>query len=601
MNEKDSDFYKTIVFILSIVIIIGYILIYVDHNSIVYMLVISVMFLLGLNLLFVIFLFGICIIIDILYFIINLLGPKNINNKNKIFDNKITGNLYKLNKEKAPKYKYIKNNYENPIVGIYKITNIVNSKVYIGESINMVERWKKHFIDLNKGNHHNYKLQLDFNKQKVTDFNPKLIKVLEYTTYEDTKIRLLKEEKNQIALEKANGKEVYNYDCSENNNEREFVSYFNTSKFKPNTVSPQIDNYNNKNEDSNADDLFNESEISSFQNYDDKICFYFSEIKQAVIKNESLWNIYIKYTTYEEQEYVSFEKFREICKKLYAKEKENFIESNFNDNMDYCESTTQIPINTTSNKKYWFGGGFIIMVLCIVTNCSSPKPVVTEQFQDLDYYSKGLNYYNGYRVERNYDKAIENFSLAAQMGDRNAQEQLGIIYYNGEVVKQDMQIAIYWLSLAAKQGSLNAQKILGDVYLNGQKIEQDYNQAFKWLKLAADQGDSSSQFNIGYMYYSGNGIAVDYQEAFRWTQVAALHGSPEASSNLAEFYEKGIGISKNDFQALKWASIATLQGRNNADLERIKNNLTAIANESDIAEINKEAQVCIESQFVRCL
>ena len=28
--------------------------------------------------------------------------------------------------------------------GIYKITNLLNNKVYIGQSINIEERWKKH-------------------------------------------------------------------------------------------------------------------------------------------------------------------------------------------------------------------------------------------------------------------------------------------------------------------------------------------------------------------------------------------------------------------------------------------------------------------------
>lgn len=36
--------------------------------------------------------------------------------------------------------------------GIYKITNAVNGKVYIGKSENIHHRWKQHIRELNKTN-----------------------------------------------------------------------------------------------------------------------------------------------------------------------------------------------------------------------------------------------------------------------------------------------------------------------------------------------------------------------------------------------------------------------------------------------------------------
>ena len=49
------------------------------------------------------------------------------------------------------------------MVGIYKITNVKNGKIYIGESLDIEERWNKHKQDLINGTHHFYKLQEDFN------------------------------------------------------------------------------------------------------------------------------------------------------------------------------------------------------------------------------------------------------------------------------------------------------------------------------------------------------------------------------------------------------------------------------------------------------
>lgn len=43
--------------------------------------------------------------------------------------------------------------------GIYKIAYTQETIVYIGSSVNIEVRWRKHKSDLNKGLHHSYKLQ----------------------------------------------------------------------------------------------------------------------------------------------------------------------------------------------------------------------------------------------------------------------------------------------------------------------------------------------------------------------------------------------------------------------------------------------------------
>ena len=56
--------------------------------------------------------------------------------------------------------------------GIYKITNLINSKVYIGQSRNIEERWKEH---IEKGNNqnseeYNYPLYQAFRKYGIDNF-----------------------------------------------------------------------------------------------------------------------------------------------------------------------------------------------------------------------------------------------------------------------------------------------------------------------------------------------------------------------------------------------------------------------------------------------
>lgn len=59
--------------------------------------------------------------------------------------------------------------------GIYKITNIINNKIYIGSAVNLKEREYEHFRRLNKNNHCNIILQNSYNKYKVENFKFEVI------------------------------------------------------------------------------------------------------------------------------------------------------------------------------------------------------------------------------------------------------------------------------------------------------------------------------------------------------------------------------------------------------------------------------------------
>ena len=62
--------------------------------------------------------------------------------------------------------------YRTPdaLCGIYKITNLVNKKVYVGQSINIIIRWKDHIRTLNNGNSHSVLLQRAWDKYGQENF-----------------------------------------------------------------------------------------------------------------------------------------------------------------------------------------------------------------------------------------------------------------------------------------------------------------------------------------------------------------------------------------------------------------------------------------------
>ena len=64
------------------------------------------------------------------------------------------------------------------MIGIYAIRNTQNGKMYIGESIDIEQRWKVHQEDLDNGNHHSYKLQMNGTEINIISFDFSFLKNL---------------------------------------------------------------------------------------------------------------------------------------------------------------------------------------------------------------------------------------------------------------------------------------------------------------------------------------------------------------------------------------------------------------------------------------
>lgn len=74
--------------------------------------------------------------------------------------------------------------------GIYKITNIINGKIYIGSAIDIKNRWVRHVNFLKDKKHHNKYLQNSFNKHGEDSF------ICEVLMYLDSKEDLVEFEQN---------------------------------------------------------------------------------------------------------------------------------------------------------------------------------------------------------------------------------------------------------------------------------------------------------------------------------------------------------------------------------------------------------------------
>jgi TPR repeat protein len=102
--------------------------------------------------------------------------------------------------------------------------------------------------------------------------------------------------------------------------------------------------------------------------------------------------------------------------------------------------------------------------------------------------------------------SLDETRKKAEVGDAEAQFDLGSVYANGDVVPKDYIEAAKWFRKAAEQGFANAQLFLGNMYENGDGVPKDYAQAVKWYRKAAEQGLANAQLFLGNMY--GNGVRI---------------------------------------------------------------------------------------------
>ncbi len=142
-----------------------------------------------------------------------------------------------------------------------------------------------------------------------------------------------------------------------------------------------------------------------------------------------------------------------------------------------------------------------------------------------------------FAAEPQSSESLVALQASAELGQSDAQFELGNMYSNGIEVDMDMEMAFYWFSLAGEQGNTNAQYNLGVMYMTGQGVEADLEQSLAWFQRAADLGDLVSQYSLGAMYANGRGVSRDYAIAYKWFSIAAASGDPNAQANLVLFRE----------------------------------------------------------------
>ncbi len=133
-------------------------------------------------------------------------------------------------------------------------------------------------------------------------------------------------------------------------------------------------------------------------------------------------------------------------------------------------------------------------------------------------------------AQRPRTMSLADLRKLADLGDADAQWQLGVRFHNGEGVPHDDAQAMRWFQRAAEQGHVTAQATLGAYYWAGRGVPQDLSQAYFWSALALAQGDKNSKSRLEGLssQMTRAQVSAARQQAEVWLR---QHNSPKSAKN----------------------------------------------------------------------
>lgn len=160
-------------------------------------------------------------------------------------------------------------------------------------------------------------------------------------------------------------------------------------------------------------------------------------------------------------------------------------------------------------------------------------------------YIVAVHYENGIEVQQDEGLQVKYLGIAAKGGNAEACYKLGELCL--EVDKLPM--ALYWFATAAQRGDPQAQNAIGVLCENKIFSTPAYSQCVYWYTLSAENGYDVGEYNLARMYEFGFGVDKDIDKAFALYEKSAGGDYPDAILRLAKFYREGVCVEKDEEKA----------------------------------------------------
>ncbi len=103
----------------------------------------------------------------------------------------------------------------------------------------------------------------------------------------------------------------------------------------------------------------------------------------------------------------------------------------------------------------------------------------------------------------------------------------------------DYAAAMEALIPAANAGNAEAEELIGVMYASGLGVPRDDIRAFDWYLRSAMKGHAGAQSGVGWYYEVGRGIPEpDLVRAYMWYVLSAIGGDPDAAISQEEVVKK---------------------------------------------------------------
>ena len=182
------------------------------------------------------------------------------------------------------------------------------------------------------------------------------------------------------------------------------------------------------------------------------------------------------------------------------------------------------------------------------------------------WYEKAIDGGNKYAIaelgelyyENEYfTKALKYYKLAAENGNAEYMNRVGVMYASGKGVTPDDYEAVKWYRKAANSGNAWGMFNLACCYKDGRgSVPKSFGDAVSLFKRAADKGIEDAFSELGYLYYD----AEKYYDAFEWFMKAAKIGDVGCMNDVGNMYYRGQGVSKDYFESTTWYRKAAEKG-----------------------------------------
>ena len=178
----------------------------------------------------------------------------------------------------------------------------------------------------------------------------------------------------------------------------------------------------------------------------------------------------------------------------------------------------------------------------------------------------GVCYQHGFGCVRNLNLAFEKFREAADRGHVIAMSNCGYMKELGLGVDLDEEEALRYYRNAAARGCVEAAYNLGRLYIFTKTFYNDFGLGRDALHKAAKMGSGSGDaFNLlGCMAYKGFKMQRDYGQARELFVQAERLGNAAAKNNLAWLYQHGYGVPMDLEKAVHYYTESAALGYSSA-------------------------------------